>query len=224
MNEVWTVQFTMDEMPDEYTREYMQMHLDSLNIDGSVSAIPDRNQWTVSFGVEAESPHEALSEAYIYASKIDLAYSPVGIEIVSLAELERRADEPTMPQLVGASEVAEMLDVSRQRVHQLREHADFPVPLVEVAMGPLWDARAIDKFAREWARSPGRPRREATTAGRNRTATSKVALRSGARNASLAPVKRAPAAGKISRDPASPRKAAAKATPKSSKRERSLGR
>jgi hypothetical protein len=75
---------------------------------------------------------------------------------------EQRVDDelarPTIPTLLGASEVAAMLGVSRQRVHQLhRENPAFPAPLVEVAMGPLWDEQAIDKFARQWERKPGRP-------------------------------------------------------------------
>jgi hypothetical protein len=82
---------------------------------------------------------------------------PVAVEVLTVDELERRADQPTMPTLVGASEVADILHVTRQRVHQVRSHKGFPAPLVEVAMGPLWDERAVQRFAREWDSKPGRP-------------------------------------------------------------------
>lgn len=82
----------------------------------------------------------------------------LAVEAQTEAEHERKADAPTLPELVGASEVAGMLGVSRQRVYRLREHSSFPAPLVEVAMGPLWDARAVQAFAAEWDRRPGRPR------------------------------------------------------------------
>lgn len=82
----------------------------------------------------------------------------LGVESLREDEYARRADAPTLPVLLGASEVAALLGVTRQRVHQLAtEHPQFPAPLVRVAMGPLWDERAVEAFARSWARTPGRP-------------------------------------------------------------------
>ena|ERR1700728_1397093 len=43
----------------------------------------------------------------------------VGVETLELAEYDRRADEPTIPELVSAPEAATLLGVKRQRVHQL---------------------------------------------------------------------------------------------------------
>jgi len=42
--------------------------------------------------------------------------------------------------------------ISRQCVHQLRSHD----ALVVLSTGPIWDARAIEKFAQGWARKVGR--------------------------------------------------------------------
>jgi predicted DNA-binding transcriptional regulator AlpA len=40
---------------------------------------------------------------------------------------------------MGAAEVAEVLGVSRQRVHILRQtYADFPAPVAELSRGPIW--------------------------------------------------------------------------------------
>jgi prophage regulatory protein len=40
--------------------------------------------------------------------------------------------------LMGAQEVAELLGVSRQRVHQLAERPDFPAPVAVLAAGKIW--------------------------------------------------------------------------------------
>lgn len=45
--------------------------------------------------------------------------------------------------LVGVHEIATMLGLTRQRVHQLVKTPDFPPPLAELAMGSVWDANTI---------------------------------------------------------------------------------
>lgn len=57
-----------------------------------------------------------------------------------------------LPSLVGAYEIAELLNVSRQRVSQLTAAAGFPEPVVELHAGRIW--RKEDVIA--WARSKGR--------------------------------------------------------------------
>lgn len=60
--------------------------------------------------------------------------------------------------LVSASEVAEILGVSRQRVHQLiRAYDDFPKPEAELAVGRIWRREAVAKWATDHPRKPGRP-------------------------------------------------------------------
>jgi predicted DNA-binding transcriptional regulator AlpA len=54
--------------------------------------------------------------------------------------------------LVGLTEIAEMLGVSRQRVDQLAATANFPAPEVELASGRVWKTEAIEK----WAKATGR--------------------------------------------------------------------
>jgi len=54
--------------------------------------------------------------------------------------------------LVGITEIAEMLGVSRQRVGQLAATASFPEPAARLAAGPVWEREAVE----EWARSTGR--------------------------------------------------------------------
>lgn len=55
-------------------------------------------------------------------------------------------------QLVGVAEIADLLGVSRQRVHQLAAREDFPEPLAVLVMGSVWERQAIDT----WASASGR--------------------------------------------------------------------
>jgi prophage regulatory protein len=56
------------------------------------------------------------------------------------------------PRLVGAQEIGRMLGVNRQRVSQLAAADDFPEPLAVLAMGKVWAADDVEK----WARNRGR--------------------------------------------------------------------
>ena len=61
--------------------------------------------------------------------------------------------------LVGLSEIAKMLGVSRQRVGQLaQDYADFPSPVADLASGRIWETSAIETWAQAHpVRRPGRP-------------------------------------------------------------------
>jgi len=58
--------------------------------------------------------------------------------------------------LVGAAEIAAMLDVSRQRVTQLAREPGFPEPEIELASGRVWKREAIVR----WARANGKAIRD----------------------------------------------------------------
>lgn len=51
--------------------------------------------------------------------------------------------------LMGAKEIGDMLGVSRQRVQQLINRADFPEPHDTLAMGKVWLRDDIERWARE---------------------------------------------------------------------------
>lgn len=61
--------------------------------------------------------------------------------------------------LVGLSEIAMMLDVTKQRASQLvRDYQDFPAPVAELASGRIWETAAVEEWAKAHpVRSPGRP-------------------------------------------------------------------
>lgn len=124
---------------------------------GSVSAGRD-GRWYITNEIAADNPADAASIARerVIGYGIDPDRA-AGVEVLAWPEMEYRAAQPTIPELLGAAEVGELLDVSRQRVHQLAQLPAFPEPLAHVRMGPLWAKSAIEAFARSWTRKAGRP-------------------------------------------------------------------
>jgi hypothetical protein len=86
--------------------------------------------------------------------------TPVDVRFVTPEIYEAEALEPSIPDLASATDAAEILGVSRQRVHQLAaSNSMFPRPVARVATGPLWTRNAIEWFDSVWERKAGRPSR-----------------------------------------------------------------
>jgi predicted DNA-binding transcriptional regulator AlpA len=60
--------------------------------------------------------------------------------------------------LVGVSEIAALLRVSRQRVYQLVDsYPDFPIPEAELSSGRIWKRSEVEAWIRKHPdRRPGR--------------------------------------------------------------------
>jgi hypothetical protein len=88
----------------------------------------------------------------------------INVEFVR-AEVVREGDEApvTVPELMGVSEVAEVLGVTASRVGALRRTPGFPQPVRAVKATPLWLGWQVRGFAAHWDRTPGRPRRQPVT-------------------------------------------------------------
>lgn len=56
--------------------------------------------------------------------------------------------------LIGAAEIGELFGVSRQRVQQLINQADFPAPTVTLAMGKVWETEDVLEWGRKHGRIP----------------------------------------------------------------------
>lgn len=78
------------------------------------------------------------------------------LEVQTDAHLDRELATPNFPELVGLSEIGEMLGVSKQRVGQLREREDFPKPVAELRSGPVWSRPMLGHFLEGWQRRGGR--------------------------------------------------------------------
>lgn len=156
----WNVDFTLVDRPSDDELIALGERLDEGGYDTSVSGLAD-GLWSVSVGVNADDPFEAArkARATLRAAGLDVRRA-IGLEALTLDEMERRNAIPNYPDIVSTVEAAEVLGVSRQRVHQLwRDHADFPEPLYELSTGPLWVRTGIEQFAKRWDRRPGRRRK-----------------------------------------------------------------
>ncbi|CAM4216134.1 hypothetical protein MYAV107488_04200 [Mycobacterium avium subsp. paratuberculosis] len=155
----WVITFTFDVDPPIETMDEWESRLDGF--DASVAPIPDRGVDLTVYAPGDLSMFDALNKTINEVAHVVQSGPPIGLEVVTEREHTRRAEAPSMPELMSAAEIADELGVRRQRVHQLRATSAFPAPLAELRGGAVWDAAAVRKFAQDWQRKPGRPRNSA---------------------------------------------------------------
>jgi len=103
--------------------------------------------------------HKAATHAGLPAGHI------IRLEATREDVLEEDLARPTLPDLVSAPEAAEILGVTAQRIHTLAAgNSSFPEPAYRLRTGRIWFRAAIEKFAADWQRKPGRPRKPADAA------------------------------------------------------------
>ena len=129
--------------------------------------LPDRAGIRVSAYVESEDPWDAgakvmpVLEDWLRRHGLG-PLRRAKLRVLSEEDYDAEATRPDTPELLSAADVADVLDVSRQRVHQLAtSHPRFPEPYVRLATGPIWTLPVIERFRDTWDRRPGRRRRTA---------------------------------------------------------------
>lgn len=113
----------------------------------------------VRFAVGGRDAEAAVREALLVIREALPDLEVVAIDVDSVGEQERRLAASNVPELLGVSEVAEALGVTKQRVAELAESESFPAPIVRLRAGPIWERSAIARFLGQWPRRPGRPPR-----------------------------------------------------------------
>lgn len=94
----------------------------------------------------ARTAAEAVGEA------LERLGAPGEIELLEVEPWGREVERT--PELLGASDVAEILGISRQRVYQLlEERADFPRPAAGLARGWLWRRGEVEAWAARYRRT-----------------------------------------------------------------------
>ena len=155
----WSVRF---ETTGHFTEDQAEVLLEALEKHGPAVGYSPRSL-SARFCVKAETPQRAFIVGF---SLFRSALSEIGIkpnDSVAEFECQRREDldrgieESNAPNIVGVAEVAKVLGVSKQRASELARSADFPRPIAFLASGPVWRLSGIARYAREWARRPGRP-------------------------------------------------------------------
>lgn len=129
--------------------------------DATVASRADGPGFTLTIGLDEGEPIAAARTAAQFLHTV-LGKAAAGqildLRVCTPERFETEALRPDFPPLASASDAAEILGVSRQRVHQLAaSNTRFPAPVARVGTGPLWTVPAIEHFARIWERRPGRP-------------------------------------------------------------------
>lgn len=152
----WVITFRFDVDPSIETMDEWESRLESF--DAAVARIPGGGIDVTVYSPGDLTMFDAINKTINEVAHVVQSGPPVGLEVVTEAEHARRAEAPTMPELMSAAEIADELGVRRQRVHQLRRNPAFPAPLAELRGGAVWDAAAMRRFKEEWGRKAGRPR------------------------------------------------------------------
>lgn len=165
----WTVTITAAGDAPPVDTDQLVTFADALEAHAGIALgtpeVATRAEWGATVTVDAPSPAaavaratEILTEAAQAAGLPDLEVQRV--EALTAAELDRELAAPVGGvDLVGVSEIARMLDVSRQRVSTLQTRHDFPTPLAKLAAGPVWRRHDVEHWATTWERASGRPKK-----------------------------------------------------------------
>lgn len=142
-------------------------------LDGMLDALADAAQpwegvagasersWSVRLSVQAGDAVAAAAQGARLAQQAAQEAGLPAWPVVRLeASTEQVLDEDNrrpVPEVVSAQAAADLLGISRQRLHQLRaEHPIFPAPVYELPTGPLWVRSVVEGFGADWDRTPGR--------------------------------------------------------------------
>jgi hypothetical protein len=157
----WLVSVSVDTGAELDEQALMKLADAAERRDASVSNRAAGPGFTVTVDVKATDPLTAAQDVMqLIRDELGVAASVVDLRITTPEQFEAEALRPDFPELASAADAAEILGVSRQRVHQLAaSNTRFPAPIARVATGPLWTVPAIEHFAEVWERKPGRPQR-----------------------------------------------------------------
>ena len=146
--------------PSAYT-----LLLERLKPYGPAMKFPHDGTIQVAFGVAADTyagaERGAESVTGVILKMLSLTSANIqGMNIMRNDELQARLDviAPAYPDCVGVVEAAGILGVSKQRVSQLAERADFPRPVLRLRQGPVWREDDVRQFALNRPRSTTRRR------------------------------------------------------------------
>lgn len=138
------------------TREPIRSeHLRRVAELGAVAGEVGEQRLTTTLIVSGATPGDALDKAIVRLLE-HVNGEVTAAEVLRADESERRRALWTFPVLLGLSEVAARLGISRQRAHKLAMHTEFPPPVARLASGPIWSADDVDRFESTWAHRSSR--------------------------------------------------------------------
>lgn len=154
------------EINGELTEAQLEDLLDGLRPhSGVVSGGPGFPFYAATLSISAPAAGTAIEKAIRVLARLTprrplRSRDVTRAEAAKQADVERDLERPTFPEIVGTTETAKILGVSKQRVWELarQERTPFPEPIVKLAAGPIWLRSSVLAFANR-PRLTGRPRR-----------------------------------------------------------------
>lgn len=157
MSNQWMVRVTA---PADVIEDEAQIAITE-QLNAGVMVDTATNLLTAVYQVTAPTLRAAADEALRAARA--LPAKPTGLQVLRIEDWTADQENPRPQDLVGATEAAQLLGVSRQRVGQLAERPDFPAPIARISAGPVWTRASVHAFMERWGRKiTGRPRKAAS--------------------------------------------------------------
>ncbi len=107
----------------------------------------DANGWIATLGIQCSDLPSVESVAELVEASSKKAGLPKGqiskIGILDEGQLDSEHEAGAFPDLVGVSEIGDILGVSRQRASELTRHKGFPEPVASLKAGPVWTAWVV---------------------------------------------------------------------------------
>jgi hypothetical protein len=141
------------------TEDALDVLMDALEErGGAVSMAQDGSRYSATFSLlpnegDAVEDVTRVGARVIQAAAARAELADLGLvrfEVMTGDEQDAELAEPLIPELVGNSEIADILRVSRQRANQLTKRPNFPAPVARLVAGPIWTRTSIERFLEEW--------------------------------------------------------------------------
>jgi hypothetical protein len=156
----WTVTIEAAGKPGDVDGDRLERFAAALEpLGGTASLAQNGSRYGATFSLYNVFPDDAETavakgcEIFRNAAsdQADLPECPiVHAEAMTFEEHDANLELPAIPKLVGVSEIADILAVTRQRAHQLTKRSDFPAPVEQLAAGPVWTRQSLEHFIEEW--------------------------------------------------------------------------
>ena len=130
-------------------------------VHGAVGSEREDGRSSAHITYEAKTLRMATDEAMRLVTaalrSAGVPFALAGVEVLDTATADARLEDPSVPHLVSAPQIAELAGVSRERVRQWAALADFPAPVTDVGERyQFWAEPTVSRWLATHDRSPGR--------------------------------------------------------------------
>jgi hypothetical protein len=117
-------------------------------VGAAVTYNTDSGRLQITLHVKASTLGEAADNALRAAAAATGLLKPQRLLVQTTADFTAETEHPAPMtlDLIGITEIASELGVSRQRAGQLADHPDFPAPVVRPASGRLYTRASVKAF------------------------------------------------------------------------------